>query len=49
MTRLSEGQRFASSPNPRRLHIFLAEKSLEVELVEVGQDDMTLAPSSKER
>lgn len=37
------------APNPRRLHIFLAEKGLEIELVEVGQDDLTLAPSFKER
>lgn len=37
------------APNPRRLHIFLAEKGLEIELVEVGQEDLTLAPSFKER
>lgn len=37
------------APNPRRLHIFLAEKGLEIELVEVGQTDLTLAPSFKER
>lgn len=35
------------APNPRRLHIFLAEKGLEIELVEVGQEDLTLAPSFK--
>ena len=32
------------TPNPRRLHFYLAEKGIEVELVEVGQPDMTLAP-----
>lgn len=32
------------APNPRRLHIYLAEKGIAVELVEVGQADMTLAP-----
>ena len=37
------------APNPRRLHIFLAEKGLKIELVEVSQGDMTLAPSFKER
>jgi glutathione S-transferase len=37
------------APNPRRLHIFLAEKGLEIELVEVGQADLTLKPSFKER
>ena len=31
------------APNPRRLHIYLAEKGLTVELVEVGQDDLLLA------
>ncbi|MDQ2802801.1 MAG: glutathione S-transferase family protein [Pseudomonadota bacterium] len=31
------------APNPRRLHIFLAEKGVRVELVEVGQEDLTLA------
>jgi glutathione S-transferase len=37
------------APNPRRLHIYLAEKAIAVELVEVGQADMTLAPWYKER
>lgn len=32
------------APNPRRLRIFLAEKGLPVEYVEVGQKDRTLAP-----
>jgi glutathione S-transferase len=32
------------APNPRRLHIYLAEKGIAVELVEVGQEDLTLAP-----
>ena len=32
------------APNPRRLHIYLAEKGITVELVEVGQEDLTLAP-----
>jgi len=32
------------APNPRRLHIYLAEKGLKIELVEVGQDDLSLAP-----
>jgi glutathione S-transferase len=31
------------APNPRRLHIYLAEKGIKVELVEVGQEDLTLA------
>ena len=37
------------APNPRRLHIYLAEKGIKVELVEVGQEDLTLAPWYKER
>lgn len=37
------------APNPRRLHIYLAEKGIAVELVEVGQDDLNLAPWFKER
>lgn len=37
------------APNPRRLHVYLAEKGIRVELVEVGQADMTLAPWYKER
>ena len=37
------------APNPRRLHIFLAEKGIAVELVEVGQDDLTLAPWFKQK
>jgi len=32
------------APNPRRLHIYLAEKEIEINLVEVGQEDFTLAP-----
>jgi len=32
------------APNPRRLHIYLAEKGLNIELVEVGQEDLSLAP-----
>src|ERR1700748_3298560 len=32
------------APNPRRLHIYLAEKGIKVELVEVGQEDLSLAP-----
>jgi len=32
------------APNPRRLHIYLAEKEIEIDLVEVGQEDFTLAP-----
>ncbi len=32
------------APNPRRLNIYLAEKGLKVELVEVGQEDLSLAP-----
>ena len=37
------------APNPRRLHIFLAEKGIKVELVEVGQEDLTLAPWFKQK
>ncbi|MBV9747226.1 MAG: glutathione S-transferase [Acetobacteraceae bacterium] len=37
------------APNPRRLHIYLAEKGIKVELVEVGQEDLTLAPWYKQR
>ena len=36
------------APNPRRLHIYLAEKGIKVELVEVGQQDLTLAPWFKQ-
>src|SRR6202044_3091315 len=36
------------APNPRRLHIYLAEKGIKVELVEVGQEDLTLAPWFKQ-
>ncbi len=32
------------APNPRRLHIYLAEKGIKLDLVEVGQEDLTLAP-----
>ena len=35
--------------NPRRLHIYPAEKGIKVELVEVGQEDLTLAPWFKEK
>jgi glutathione S-transferase len=37
------------APNPRRLHIYLAEKGLTIELVEVGQDDLSLAPWYKQK
>lgn len=37
------------APNPRRLHIYLAEKGLKVDLVEVGQEDFTLAPWFKQK
>ena len=37
------------APNPRRLHIYLAEKGIKVDLVEVGQEDLTLAPWYKEK
>ncbi len=37
------------APNPRRLHIFLHEKQIEVSLEEVGQADLTLSPDFKER
>ena len=37
------------APNPRRLHIYLAEKGLAVELMEVGQEDLTLAPWFKQK
>ncbi len=37
------------APNPRRLHIYLAEKGIKVELVEVGQEDLSLAPWFKQR
>lgn len=37
------------APNPRRLHIFLAEKGLDVELVEVGQEDLVLAQWYKDK
>ena len=37
------------APNPRRLHIYLAEKGIKVELVEVGQQDLTLAPWFKQK
>ena len=32
------------APNPRRLHLYLAEKGLKIDLVEVGQEDLSLAP-----
>jgi glutathione S-transferase len=31
------------APNPRRLHIFIAEKDLDIPLVEVGTDTLTLS------
>ena len=37
------------APNPRRLHIYLAEKDIRVELVEVGQKDLTLAQWYREK
>jgi glutathione S-transferase len=37
------------APNPRRLHLYLAEKGMSVELVEVGQEDFTLAPWYKQK
>lgn len=37
------------APNPRRLHIYLAEKGIKVDLVEVGQEDLTLAPWFKQK
>lgn len=33
------------APNPRRLHIYLAEKGIKVELEEVGGEDFKLKPS----
>lgn len=33
------------APNPRRLHIYLAEKGIKVPLVEVSGDNFTLQPS----
>src|ERR1700746_2822156 len=36
------------APNPRRLHIYLAAKGIQVELVEVAQEDLTLAPWFKQ-
>jgi glutathione S-transferase len=33
------------APNPRRLHIYLAEKGIKVPLEEVGGDDLKLKPS----
>lgn len=32
------------APNPRRLHIYLAEKGLKIPLVEVGGEDLKLKP-----
>jgi glutathione S-transferase len=37
------------TPNPRRLHIYLAEKGLQVPLEEVGGDDFKLKPSYVEK
>ncbi len=37
------------APNPRRLHIYLAEKGIPVTYVEVGQPDLTLAPWYREK
>ena len=33
------------APNPRRLHIYLAEKGLDIPLVEVGGEDLKLQPA----
>ncbi len=33
------------APNPRRLHIYLSEKGLQIPLEEVGGDDLKLKPS----
>ena len=33
------------APNPRRLHIYLAEKGLQIPLEEVGGDDLKLKPA----
>lgn len=37
------------APNPRRVHIYLHEKNIRVDLEEVGQDDLTLSPAYKLR
>ena len=37
------------APNPRRLHIFLAEKGIEVPLEEVSGDDFALKSDFKQR
>jgi glutathione S-transferase len=37
------------APNPRRLHIFLAEKGLDIERIEVGTDGAKLADWYKEK
>jgi glutathione S-transferase len=37
------------APNPRRVTIYLAEKGIQLERVEVGQADLTLAPWYREK
>lgn len=37
------------APNPRRLHIHLAEKGLQIPLEEVGGDNLKLKPSYFEK
>jgi glutathione S-transferase len=37
------------APNPRRVHIYLYEKNIRVDLEEVGQDDLTLASAYKQK
>ena len=37
------------APNPRRLHIYLAEKGLNIPLVEVGGEDLKLQPAYVEK
>lgn len=37
------------APNPRRLHIFIAEKGLNIPLVEVGTDKLTLNDAYKSK
>lgn len=37
------------APNPRRLHIFIAEKGLNIPLVEVGTEKLTLSDDYKAR
>lgn len=37
------------APNPRRVHIYLFEKNIRVDLEEVGQDDLTLSAAYKRK